>query len=190
MKVGNVSETKHQAGHIGPRAQGQDGKMTGQNHQTGIKSLRERLLRRVLRVWFLVSRAHTLGVRGAAFDPQGRIFLVRHTYVSGWHLPGGGVEIGETFYNSLVRELSEEGHLHLTEPPQLFGLYHNKRSDKRDHVALFVCRNVHQESPHEGNGEIAESGFFDLDRLPPGVTPATQRRIAEIVNSEDPAPDW
>jgi ADP-ribose pyrophosphatase YjhB (NUDIX family) len=37
----------------------------------------------------------TLGVRGVATDGEGRVLLVKHTYViAGWWLPGGGVEQG------------------------------------------------------------------------------------------------
>ena len=37
-------------------------------------------------------RGMTLGVRAACFDGDGRVFLIRHTYVRGWYFPGGGVE--------------------------------------------------------------------------------------------------
>ena len=44
---------------------------------------------------FRFTRPMTLGVRGIVIDPQACVFLVRHTYVPGWHLPGGGVDAGE-----------------------------------------------------------------------------------------------
>ncbi len=157
---------------------------------TARRGFRERMVRRVLGVWFLVSRAHTLGVRGAAFDASGRVFLVKHTYVAGWHLPGGGVEIGENFHAALVRELAEEGNLRLGDPAELFGLYHNNHASRRDHVAVYVCRNVVQMERHAGDGEIAESGFFSLDALPPDVTPATGRRLAEITGNVPQSPEW
>ena len=48
--------------------------------------------RRVLHAYWRFSRGATLGVRAMVIDGDGRVFLIRHTYVEGWHLPGGGVE--------------------------------------------------------------------------------------------------
>lgn len=77
----------------------------------------EPLIRRVLHLYWRLARGMTFGVRGVVLDPAGRVFLVKHTYVSGWHLPGGGVEVGETAMQSLERELGEEGNLALDAPP-------------------------------------------------------------------------
>ena len=57
---------------------------------------------RLFHTWFLLTRPMTLGVRALAFDAEGRILLVRHTYIRGWHLPGGGVESGQTMPSLLT----------------------------------------------------------------------------------------
>ena len=49
----------------------------------------------------------TLGVRAACFDAEGRIFLVRHTYLPGWYLPGGGVERGALSKEQVAQTLQE-----------------------------------------------------------------------------------
>src|SRR3974390_1630148 len=82
-----------------------------------LQSLRKRLepaLRRFFHLYWLFTRGMTLGVRAVILDRDNRVFLVKHTYVSGWHLPGGGVEPGETFRDALRRELAEEGRIELT----------------------------------------------------------------------------
>ena len=135
-------------------------------------------------------RSVTLGVRAAAFDPAGRVFLVKHSYTPGWYLPGGGVEPGETVAMAISRELVEEGGIVLASPPALFGLYLNRVISQRDHVALFVCRDWTRKSPPAvPNLEIVAADFFSPDALPDGATEATRRRLAEIAGAPRSA-DW
>src|SRR5215211_9381836 len=69
------------------------------------------VLRRILHLYWRFSRGLTLGVRAIVLDSANRVFLIRHSYVAGWHLPGGGVEPGETARDALIRELKEEGNI-------------------------------------------------------------------------------
>ena len=126
-------------------------------------------------------RPMTLGVRAIALDAAGRVFLVRHTYMPGFYLPGGGVERGETALTSLERELAEEGRIALGEPPRLIGFFYNPRHSRRDHVALYLAKNVRQtRSPCRPTGRSPSRGFFPLDALPPETTPSTRARHRRI----------
>jgi 8-oxo-dGTP pyrophosphatase MutT (NUDIX family) len=144
----------------------------------------------VVHLWYRMKRGMTLGVRAAAFDDKGRIFLVRHTYVPGWYMPGGGVEVDETAFEALEKELMEEGNVTLGDAPELFQVYFNDRITNRDYVLLYVCRNVRQRSPRLPDKEIAESGFFALDALPEGTTHATLQRLKEIAGEEEVQHVW
>lgn len=149
----------------------------------------KKFLVRLLHVYFAFSRGMTLGVRAACFDAEGRVFLVRHTYVPGWHLPGGGVERGETAIEALVKELREEGNLEMLGAPRLFQVYFNGRISGRDHVLLYRVR-VQQTAPRSADREIAECGFFDLASLPEGATEATCRRLAELSGEAAVSHHW
>ncbi len=144
----------------------------------------------VVHLWFRMKRGLTLGVRAAAFDDKGRVFLVRHTYVPGWQFPGGGVEVDETALEAMERELFEEGNVTLGAAPQLFGVYFNTRVTNRDHVLLYVCRDVRCQVPKVPDKEIAESGFFALDALPENTTQATRQRLKEIAAEDEVQPLW
>jgi 8-oxo-dGTP pyrophosphatase MutT (NUDIX family) len=138
------------------------------------------VLQPAMHVYWRFSRPATLGVRALVIDGQGRVFLIKHSYVAGWHLPGGGVETGETLLTALTRELAEEGNIALTAPPRLHGVFFNKRASRRDHVALFIVRDFHQPAPPKPNREIVEHGFFARDALPKDVSRATRARLAEV----------
>ena len=150
----------------------------------------EQAMRRVLHVYWRMTRGLTLGVRALVIDETRRIFLVNHTYVRGWHLPGGGVEPGETLLTALARELAEEGNIELTAPPHLHGMFFNGRISRRDHVACFVVSSFRQSAPPAPNREIAAARFFPLDELP-GDTPAgTRARIAEVLMGAPMSERW
>jgi 8-oxo-dGTP pyrophosphatase MutT (NUDIX family) len=140
----------------------------------------EPLIRRLVHFYWRFSRAATLGARAMVIDGSGRVFLVKHSYVDGWHMPGGGVETGETMLEALARELAEEGNIQLIGQPVLHGIFFNKRISRRDHVALFVVRDFRQDGMPAPNHEIVAHGFFAPGALPEDTGRATRARIAEV----------
>lgn len=131
----------------------------------------------------------TLGVRGIVADAEGRVLLVRHTYSKGWHLPGGGVERGESAQEAVRREVAEEGGVEAEAPPTLIGFYSNHTNFSGDHIALYRFDRWRPCPPME-NGEIAERGFFALDALPVDTTKGTRRRLAEMYDGAQRSAHW
>lgn len=133
----------------------------------------------------------TFGVRALVHDAENNsVFLIRHTYVPGWQLPGGGVETGETAETALRRELAEEGGIEIVGNPELRSIHFNRHVSRRDHVAVFLVCDWRQPKPKLPDREIAAAGFFPIDDLPAGTTVGTRRRIEEVLNDRPATPDW
>ncbi len=139
---------------------------------------------RLFHILILFVRPMTLGVRIVVSDSSERVLLVRHTYVPGWHLPGGGVERGETAMDAVCKELAEEAGIRPLSPPQLLTVYANRRASKRDHVLLYRCNDWEEIHPFIPTREIAEAVFFPLDDLPQGTTVSTRERLEEVFGSK------
>ena len=139
--------------------------------------------------WSRLTRGKTLGVRAVATDAGGRVLLVRHTYLKGWWLPGGGVDRGETIHEAVVRELREEAGLIARSAPRLVSIHSNERFFPGDHVAVFRI-DAFDLSQRTSHGEIAEIGWFHPDALPEDTTRATRDRLAEIFGGAAPDPNW
>lgn len=140
--------------------------------------------------WWALNRGLTLGARAVVLDGRGRVYLVKHSYVPGWHLPGGGVERGESVEQALVRELAEEAGVRPTTAPLLHGVFHNGEIFAGDHVVVFIVRDFVEIPPESTGMEIIERGFFDLAALPVETSAATHRRLAEILRGEPLASLW
>ncbi|MEM9276987.1 MAG: NUDIX domain-containing protein [Pseudomonadota bacterium] len=148
------------------------------------------IIQKLIHTWSLFKRPMTLGVRVLVENELGEILLVKHTYVSGWYFPGGGIETRETAEDAVRKELMEETSIEVEGDVQLVGVYLNNRASKRDHVLLYKCVEWSEIQKFEPNREISEIGFFPVDALPDDVTPATRRRILEIYEGEKVSPYW
>lgn len=147
------------------------------------------VIRPFYQAWSRLTRGATLGVRGLVLNQAGEVLLVEHTYTVGWHLPGGGVERGETAEEALARELVEEAGVRMTGRPTLLGVHANHRIFRGDHVLCYRVQAWEACAP-TSRGEIRARGWFAPDALPQGVTPATRRRIGEGLGEGSSAPHW
>lgn len=145
-------------------------------------------MHRLFRMWWFFRRPRTFGVRAIALTPQGAVVMVRHSYISGWHLPGGGIARGEDRIAATLRELREEIGMTGHGAVRHFGDYANRPDFRRDTVSLHIVEDVTY-CPRLSL-EIEEIAAFDLHALPEGTSPATRRRIAEWREEKAPDAQW
>lgn len=148
-----------------------------------VRSLCFRLFIMLRALWTPTS----FGVAALVCDNDGKVLLVRHSYNPGWRLPGGGVGRGEPPEHAVLRELGEE--VGLTGGKLSFVCLHVRKVGWVSMVvALYkvVDATVH----FRPNLEIREICFVDPHHPPKGTTPATARRLSELVGTSACSPYW
>lgn len=119
-----------------------------------------------------------VGALGTIFDEQGRVLLVHQTYKgSKWAWPGGVVELNESPWDAVVREVREETGLHV-KVVKLVSIYSIK--DNGGLAFQFLCRVVGGELDVDG-GEISEAKFFDPKHLPVPMTKPGRQRVWDVL---------
>jgi len=98
--------------------------------------------------WMRVSSCDSLSpvcqVSGFCFDNEGKVLLVREPGEDFWMLPGGTPEDGESFEETLVRELDEEASCDVSEPSLLGAIkvYYPNNPNKKQGENFFQLRFV------------------------------------------------
>jgi len=135
-----------------------------------------------------VGNPTAFGATAVVEDGQGRVLLVRHTYMSDWRLPGGGVGRGEPPDKAVMRELEEEVNLLESTAPEFLALYTRRVLWFSNVVALYRVRNARID--FKPNLEIRAAGFFDPKSPPAGTAPGASRRLAEFYGDAPRGPYW
>lgn len=138
-------------------------------------SIKYKVLYAGARVYWFIFRPFNLGVN-IMFVRDEHILLVKHTYKSGWHLPGGGVHRGEDLDVAAYREADEEVGAKIHDLT-LFGTYTHRADYKNGYIVTMLSEDFEIGQPKDG--EIAEFGFFPFDELPSNTTKGIYNRIAE-----------
>jgi len=118
-----------------------------------------------------------------------RVLLVRHSYTAGWHLPGGGVDRGESAGAAVRRELREETGLIAESPVRLLGLYGRFPAGINGHVALYLVEHWQGRLVVDGR-EIVAAAFFPVNQLPDTLSAPVRRRIQELITDSPPNDLW
>ena len=142
------------------------------------------LARPLVQTLFRWRRGMTLGVRGVVLDMEGRVLLVEHSYLPGWHLPGGGVERGEDAETALAREMAEEGGVRLTAPARLVSIHADHGQFRGDHVLLYRAV-AWTPCASDSAGEIVRTGWFTPHALPPQTGQKTRDWIVEALGGTE-----
>ena len=117
------------------------------------------------------------GVRAMIFNPQGELLFEKQAHFGSWALPHGCIDVGESAFDALKREVQEETGLTILAATP-FGLYTDPKYSvtypNGDQVqTLSVAFRVTRWSGElrvDGD-EVSELGFFPLDRLPEPIYP-------------------
>jgi 8-oxo-dGTP pyrophosphatase MutT (NUDIX family) len=132
------------------------------------------------KVYCFIFRPVRMGVRIMMIQDN-EVLLIRHTYLPGWFMPGGGSKRHETLEQAARREAREETGAELLNI-SLLGIFSSFVQWKTDHTTVFLCKDF--KITGKSDGEIAEMRRFSLDALPEN-TFASHRKLLEEYRKND-----
>ena len=111
------------------------------------------------------------------FNEKGQVLLQRRSDDNLWGNPGGSMDIGESIYDTIIREIKEEINLDIKkENLKIFNIY---SGEEQHHIypnkdESYFVNIIFETKKYEGelniDSESYELKFFDLDNLPENIT--------------------
>jgi len=143
-----------------------------------------RLAHGIRRRWWRIARVQLVGCRIFAFDGEGQVLLIRHSYGSGnWMLPGGGLGRGEEPLAAALRELLEETGLALNQARH-FAEVEEPLYGTVNRVHLVAGRA--EGEVRIDSREVIEARYFAVDALPVDLSPMLALRFADWLEAARP----
>lgn len=120
----------------------------------------------------------TVGCGTIIENSNGQILLQRRTDTGAWGVPGGVMELGETFHETMLREVEEETNL-VCRNMKLFGIYSGPagyaeypNGEKVYSIQIiFLVDDYSGELKREGM-ESMDHRFFSKEELPQTLNPS------------------
>lgn len=131
------------------------------------------------KLYCFLFRPIRMGVRVMMVEDD-KVWLVRHTYLNGWFMPGGGLKKWESVDQAARREAREETGADLGEMT-FIGVFTSYVQWKTDHTAVFICKDF--KFVGRSDAEISELRLFPFDDLP-GETYGLHRLLLEKYHAD------
>lgn len=132
-----------------------------------------------------------VGAAGLVLNAAGELLLQRKCGTDRWTIPGGICELGESFEDTLCRELREETAL-TVKRAELLAVVSGETTFKRigngDEFYMYTAVYAVREwtgSPTPDGEESEELQFFALGNLPPLAGPVGRRAVELLGNPVD-----
>lgn len=105
------------------------------------------------------------------------VLLVSHWFAPWtWTLPGGNMNEGETVEQAAIREVKEETGLDIKSIAGEIGTYEGALGEG-DEVSVVYTGDFEGSFSIRPTIEIMGKSWFDIDNLPPEISPANRKRI-------------
>lgn len=149
-------------------------------HRTALRLAHAARLR-----WWRWRQPLVVGCRVLAFDPAGRVLLIRHAYGSRhWMLPGGGVGRGEAPLAAAGRELLEETGCRLIDPVE-FAVIDEPLSGATNRVHCITGTALG--TPIPDGREVLQAAFHAAEHLPAPLTGQLAAHLAGWIRTAQAA---